>query len=186
VAKLSRCILLAGVLVLALVPGLASAQADAVASGVPLAIDIPSIGTHAQVVPLGQDENGAMQAPTDPDTVGWYNLGAGVGAPGNALLDGHVDWGGRLRVFGLLKQLEPGDPIQITDASGNVLTYNVVWTRLYSADSAPLAEIFEQGNDQELTLITCGGAFDRSAHMYVSRWVVRATRTPTSAETSAN
>ena len=149
---------------------------------VPMSIDIPKIGTHAQVVPLGQDDDGTMQAPTDPDTVGWYDLGVGVGAPGNALLDGHVDWGGRLRAFGWLRQLEPGDAIQITDAAGNVLSYSVTWTRLYTADTAPLDEIFAQTSDEELTLITCGGAFDTAIRMYVSRWIVRATRTPASAD----
>ena len=145
---------------------------------VPVRVDIPSIGTHAQVVPLGEDDDGTMAAPADPDTVGWYELGVGIGTPGNALLDGHVDWGGRLRVFGLLRQLRPGDTFQITDSDGNVLSYSVTWTRLYEADNAPLDEIFQQTADEVVTLITCGGAFDPSAHMYVSRWVVRGVRTP--------
>lgn len=142
----------------------------------PLRIDIPSIGAHARIVPLGEEEDGTMQAPEDPDTVGWYALGVGIGAPGNALLDGHVDWGGRLRVFGLLRQLEPGDAIQLTDSDGNLLSYSVVWKKLYAADSAPLDEIFEPTPDEQITLITCGGAFDPAARMYVSRWVVRAVR----------
>ena len=147
----------------------------------PAVIDIPSIGTHAEVVPLGQDDDGTMQAPTDPDTVGWYDLGTGIGLPGNALLDGHVDWGGRLRVFGLLSELAPGDTIQITDTDGNVLSYSVTWTRLYDADTAPVDQIFEQTDDEEVTLITCGGVFDRSIHMYLSRWIVRAVRSDPSA-----
>ena len=142
----------------------------------PVYIDIPSIGTHAAIVPLGDEDDGTMQAPTDPDTVGWYEPGVGIGAPGNALLDGHVDWGGRLRVFGQLRRLQPGDTLQLTDADGNVLTYSVTWTRMYDADSAPLDQIFEQTDDEDVTLITCGGAFDPAIHMYVSRWVVRAVR----------
>ncbi|MBV9171610.1 MAG: class F sortase [Chloroflexi bacterium] len=147
------------------------------AGAVPVHIDIPRIGTHATVVALGDNDDGTMQAPTDPDTVGWYELGVGVGARGNALLDGHVDWGGRLRVFGLLKQLQPGDEIDLTDENGNQLTYQVDWTRLYEADSAPVDDIFQQGTNQEITLITCGGQFDQSIRMYLARWVVRATRT---------
>jgi LPXTG-site transpeptidase (sortase) family protein len=117
-----------------------------------------------------------MSAPTNPDTVGWYAFGPGVGAPGNALLDGHVDWGGRLRAFGLLKLLEPGDRIHITDVDGNSLSYSVSWVQLVDADSASLDDIFEQGDQEEITLITCGGYFDHSIHMYVSRWIVRAVR----------
>jgi LPXTG-site transpeptidase (sortase) family protein len=143
---------------------------------VPVHIDIPSIGTHADVVPLGEDDDGAMAAPMDPDVVGWYELGVGIGTPGNALLDGHVDWGGRLRAFGQLRQLAPGDEFQLTDADGNVFDYSVTWTKLYVADTAPLDEIYEQTDDEEVTLITCGGAFDPAVHMYVSRWVVRAVR----------
>ena len=144
-----------------------------------MAIDIPKTGTHASVVPLGEDPDGTMQAPDDPDTVGWYQLGMGIGTPGNALLDGHVDWAGRLRVFGLLRTLKPGDAVQLTDDSGNLLTYAVSWIKLYDADSAPLDEIFAPSDpsDEEITLITCGGAFDPSIQMYVSRWVVRAVRT---------
>jgi len=149
---------------------------------VPVRIDIPSIGTHAQIVPLGEDDDGAMAAPGDPDTVGWYQLGVGIGTPGNALLDGHVDWGGRLRVFGLLRRLQPGDPFQLTDSDGDVLTYSVAWTRMYEADTAPLDEIFQQTSDEEVTLITCGGAFDPAIHMYVSRWIVRAARSIPSAD----
>jgi LPXTG-site transpeptidase (sortase) family protein len=152
----------------------------------PLQIDIPKIGTHAPVVPLGLEADGSLAAPTDPDTVGWFEGGPGVGASGNVLLAGHVDWAGRLRAFGQLKQLEPGDTIAVTDANGNELTYSVLWTRLYQADSAPLDEIFEQTTNDELTLITCGGVFDRSAHMYLSRWVVRAVRDQSAVDLSSN
>jgi sortase (surface protein transpeptidase) len=161
----------------------AHAQVGGVA---PATIDIPKIGAHAQIVPLSEEPDGSMQAPSDPDTVGWYEPGIGIGVPGNALLDGHVDWGGRLRVFGLLRRLDPGDTIQITDATGNVMSYSVTWTRLYAADAAPLDQIFEQTTDEQLTLITCGGAFDQSMHMYVSRWVVRAARSEPSSSPNAS
>src|SRR5579859_2865020 len=69
-------------------PGLGTARADPGNGSIPMSIDIPTIGTHALVVPLGEDDNGAMQAPTDPDTVGWYDLGVGVGAPGTPCLMG--------------------------------------------------------------------------------------------------
>jgi sortase (surface protein transpeptidase) len=144
----------------------------------PVAISIPSLRVNAEVVPLGLEEDGAMSAPTDPDTVGWFELGAGIGAPGNVLLDGHVDWGGQRRVFGLLHLLEPGDRIHVTEPGGSVLSYSVTWTKFYAdAASAPLEEIFGQYEPiEELTLITCGGEFDDSVRMYQGRWVVRAAR----------
>jgi sortase (surface protein transpeptidase) len=154
----------------------ARAQTLPIPGSVPVQIDIPRIGTHAAVIPLGLEADGSMSAPTDPDTVGWFAEGTGVGSPGNVLLDGHVDWAGRLRAFGLLRDLQPGDQVQITDVYGNVLTYNVLWAQLYSADAAPVDELFAQTADEEITLVTCGGVFDHSIHMYLSRWVVRAVR----------
>lgn len=172
-----RSLTLAALLANATVGQVRAQEAPLPAGGaIPVAIDIPRIGTHAAVLPLGEEDDGTMQAPTDPDTVGWYELGTGLGTPGNALLDGHVDWGGQLRVFGLLRQLGPGDVVQLTDADGQVYSYSVQWTKLYDANTAPLDEIFDQTPDQEVTLITCGGAFDRDIHMYLSRVVVRATR----------
>jgi sortase (surface protein transpeptidase) len=157
---------------------------EPVSGAQPLTLEIPSIGVHADVVPLGLEADGAMSAPTDPDTVGWFELGPGIGAPGNALLDGHVDWGGRLRVFGRLHQLEPGDTIRLSEPGGSTLRYSVVWTRFYpDAEAAPLDEIFAQDElAEELTLITCGGSFDESIRMYLGRWVVRAVRDEISAD----
>lgn len=156
-----------------------SSQATAYAQVVgkePAVIEVPVIGVHATIVPLADSADGSMQAPADPDTVGWYQPGAGVGTPGNALLDGHVDWDGRLRVFGWLNALQPGDEIRITDTDGRMLRYTVSWTRLYQVDNAPLDQIFAQTTDEEVTLITCGGQFDYWTRMYLSRWIVRATR----------
>jgi sortase (surface protein transpeptidase) len=150
-----------------------AAQAQEVGSE-PVHIDIPNVGIHAAVVPVGDDLTGAMGVPTDPDTVGWYAPGVGTGTPGNALLDGHVDWGGRLRAFGWLKLVQPGDTIQISNADGQVFWYSVQWIQLFDAANAPVDDIFAETPDSELTLITCGGEFDHAIHMYLSRWVVRA------------
>jgi sortase (surface protein transpeptidase) len=168
--------LMAAVLALMLgaAPAVAQEEQPLALGSIPASIDIPRIGTHAPIVPLGLEDDGAMAAPADPDTVGWWQDGPGLGGPGNMLLDGHVDWAGRLRVFGLLRQLQPGDLIQVTDTDGVSKSYSVVWTRLYDAETAPLDEIFPTTFDEQLTLITCGGDFDPAVRMYVSRWVVRA------------
>ena len=153
-----------------------SGSPQGVSGTAPVFLTIPRIGTAATVVPLGLLEDGTLDAPADPDTIGWYALGSGVGAPGNAILDGHVDWGGRLRVFGRLRELRPGDAVLVTDADGQSFEYRVSWTRLVDAAAAPLDEIYGQGEQEELTLITCGGAFDAAERMYVDRLVVRAVR----------
>lgn len=140
----------------------------------PVRLAIPRLGVDAVVVPVGLEEDGAMAAPTDPDTVGWYEPGWGIGGPGNAVMGGHVDWGGIGRVFWGLRWLEPGDRVLAYDEHGAEYVYAVTWSRWYDASNAPLEEIFTLDAAPQLTLITCGGQFDRSIRMYRSRLVVRA------------
>lgn len=130
----------------------------------------------ADVVSLAQNPDGSMQAPDNPDTVGWFAPGPSIGQPGNAILDGHVDWAGRLRVFGRLSTLHPGDEIDVTNTEGETLSYAVEWTRQYPVDAFP-SEVWAQPADaEEITLITCGGVFDPATRSYLARIVVRAQR----------
>ncbi|MBI2755339.1 MAG: class F sortase [Chloroflexi bacterium] len=152
---------------------------------VPVEIAIPRIGLVAPVVPVGLEPDGAMEAPSDPDTVGWFSLGAGLGGPGNAILAGHVDWGGRLRTFGLLNLLQPNDEVRVGVGGGLQITYRVEWSSLIDAEGAPVAEIFAQGAREEITLITCGGVFDPVTRSYLQRLLVRAVRIPADVATTA-
>ena len=154
-----------------------AAAAPEPAPGAPVRLVQPRLGIDAPIVPLGLDADGAMAAPSDPDTVGWWSLGADTASDGNVVLAGHVNWGGRLRAFGRLFQAQPGDVFYVTDAIGEEYGYTVTWARMYDADSAPLDEIFlPDGPGHQLTLITCGGRFDSADRLYLDRLVVRAQR----------
>jgi sortase (surface protein transpeptidase) len=142
----------------------------------PVELKIPALGVDADVVPVGLDDDGAMTAPSDPDTVAWYEPGPGTGMPGNVVLAGHVDWGGRLRVFGLLYRLGPGDRIVVIDEQLREFFYEVAWSRWVAAEGAPVEEIFAGTELSELTLITCGGAFDHASRQYLDRLIVRAVK----------
>jgi hypothetical protein len=139
----------------------------------PVVLKIPAIGVDATVFPVGEDIEGAMDVPPTPDTVAWWSLGAGTGVPGNVVLAAHVDWGGRLRVFGLLHRLGPGDLIVVVDEQLREYSYQVIWSEWLDA-SAPTEPIFSNSDVAEVTLITCGGVFDQSTRQYVDRLVVRA------------
>lgn len=140
----------------------------------PTWLSIPYLGVDARVVPVGLDDDGAMAAPTDPDEVGWYAFGPGMGIVGNVVLAGHVDWDGRLRVFGRLSALEIGSSILVIDAAGAGYEYVVEASYWVRAVGAPVDEIFAQGADPVITLITCGGAFDAVRREYLDRLIVRA------------
>ena len=152
-------------------------RAQATGPVAPVTLFIPSLDVVADIVPVGEDEDGAMTAPVDPDTVAWWSLGYGTGAqPGNVVLAAQVDWGGRLRVFGQLHRLGPGDAVIIHDELAREYRYEVVWSKSVRAEGAPVEEIFAASDTAELTLITCGGAFDPAARQYVDRLIVRAVK----------
>src|SRR5215217_829079 len=60
----------------------------------PIKITIPALGIEAKVEAVGQDPDGAMSAPADPDEVAWYKLGPGMGVAGNVVFAGHINWDG--------------------------------------------------------------------------------------------
>lgn len=140
----------------------------------PVALAIPALGVEASVVGVAQDEDGAMGAPSNPDTVGWYTLGPGMGAGGNVIFAGHVNWGGVPRVFGYVETLRPGDAVLVVDAEGNGYQYVVETTLWVPAEGAPIEQIFDQTDGPLITLITCGGEYRAATREYVDRVVVRA------------
>jgi hypothetical protein len=140
----------------------------------PVKLTIPALGVEAAVEAVGQDEDGAMSAPTDPDEVAWYQLGPGMGVPGNVVFAGHVNWNGRLRAFGRIDHLDPGDVIQVIDAEGRGFEYAVESSHWVRAEGAPIEEIFAQPPEPMITLITCGGEFIPSRREYLDRLIVRA------------
>jgi LPXTG-site transpeptidase (sortase) family protein len=140
----------------------------------PVEVKLPRLGIQAAVLPVGEEPDGAMAAPADPDTVAWWSLGYGTGEPGNLVLAGHVDWGQQPRVFSRLYLLEPGDEVFVVDELAREYRYRVLWLRQVAAESANVGEIFAGSDRSELTLITCGGQFDPTEQMYVDRLIVRA------------
>jgi len=140
----------------------------------PVTLKIPVLGVAADVFPVGEDAEGAMDVPPNPDSVAWWSLGAGTGVPGNVVLAAHVDWGGRLRVFGLLHRLGPGDQVVVVDEQLREFTYEVVLSRWVAAEGAPVEEVFANSDIPEVTLITCGGVFDPATRQYLDRLIVRA------------
>lgn len=76
---------------------------------------------------------------------------AGIGKIGNCVLAGHR--GGRNGVFFLhLDRLLTGDSVKLTDKEGN--TYEYVVSEMYVTDAFD-SSIKNQGEEEELTLLTC-------------------------------
>jgi LPXTG-site transpeptidase (sortase) family protein len=112
--------------------------------------------------------------PNNGSDVGWYAFSAAPGAPGNAVLSGHLDTAtSPTAVFTRLKELKLGDPMFVVE-DGKKIDYSVFWTKAWADDTAPLALILGNAPSPTLTLITCAGTFDRTSRNYSERLVVRA------------
>ena len=141
----------------------------------PARISFPKLGMQGPVVQVGVERDGAMESPSNPDTIGWFVGSAGMWTRGNLILDGHINWSGRTRLFGYLERLQPGDEIVLADARGAQATYRIEWNTIVAATSSP-DDIIAQGSREEITLITCDGQFDTAIRQYLGRRVVRGVR----------
>jgi LPXTG-site transpeptidase (sortase) family protein len=140
----------------------------------PVVLKIPAIGVDADIFPVGEAADGAMDVPPTPDSVAWWSLGYGTGEPGNIVLAAHVDWGGQLRVFGLLHTLSAGSRVTVVDTQLREFNYEVISSHSVRAEGAAVEEIFAANGGSELTLITCGGQFDSASRQYLDRLIVKA------------
>jgi hypothetical protein len=52
----------------------------AVPASDPIRLGIPALGVSAAIVPVGVERTGAMEAPEDVATVGWYRFGPSPGS----------------------------------------------------------------------------------------------------------
>ena len=122
--------------------------------------------------------DGTAEVPTDHDRVGWFTGGGRPGARGPTVLLGHVDSTAGPAVFYDLRELEPGDVVEVGLADGSTARYAVVGTEQVAKDRFPTAAVFGASATDVLRLITCTGAFDRGARSYTDNLVVSAERLP--------
>ena len=144
----------------------------------PVALQVDSVGVDAPIE-LGAVVDGAMQDPSGPWVVSWYDQLGKVGEGGNVVMAGHVDyWDVGPAVFWSVRDLPAGDIIRVVGEDGKNYEYAVQWIERY--DAAGLTpeviqnDIVGDTGQETLTLITCGGTFDPATGEYNERWVVRA------------
>ena len=144
----------------------------------PIALEVDSVGVDAPIE-LGSVVDGAMQDPSGPWVVSWYNQLGEIGEGGNVVMAGHVDyWNVGPAVFWDVRNLPAGDVIRVVGEDGKNYEYAVQWIeRFVAAELTPETiqnDIVGDTGEEKLTLITCGGTFDPVTGEYDERWVVRA------------
>ena len=137
---------------------------------------LPAHGLRAPVVPVGVTPDGSMEIQEDVATAGWYRFGPAPGdRQGSVVLSGHInDRDQGVGAFAVLADVAAGEPVTVTLADGRVLDYRVVARERFDKGVVPMARIFDRTGPPRLTLVTCGGAFDRSSGNYRDNIVVTA------------
>ncbi|WP_343243698.1 class F sortase [Streptomyces sp. SID13726] len=144
---------------------------------VPTEVTIPSLGVSSALETLGQNAEGAMTTPKDPDLAGWYEPGPTPGSEGPAVIAGHVTWNGADAVFKKLKTMKAGDTVQVSREDGRTATFTVDRVEEYEKAKFPTLEVYKNLDHAGLRLITCGGEFDADRHYYPNNTVVFASLT---------
>lgn len=145
--------------------------------GQPILVSIEALAVRSPVIPVVA-YGGVMEIPEDILTVGWYSEGVRPGSQkGSAVLVGHRDGveEGRGAFYGI-EELDSGDRITVTLSDGSRLKFSVQTVSVVDKDSIPaLAErVFAADGDPRLTLITCGGPYERDDGGYQANVIVTA------------
>jgi hypothetical protein len=151
----------------------------------PVEMQVDSVGLAAPIE-LGTIESGAMQDPSGPWVVAWYEPLGKVGEGHNVVMAGHVDYWNTgpngtagPAVFSDVPHLAPGDVIRLIGENGERIEYAVEWLEQFDVATELTPEVIQNDivgdtGQESLTLITCGGEFDPATGEYLMRWVLRA------------
>lgn len=142
---------------------------------------IPKLSINTNIYPVGLTKENAIAAPTTAWGAGWYQDGALPGSgKGAALIDGHVnDAFNTPGVFYELSSLLPGDAITIIRGDDSMLHYKVAQVSEEPLGSIDMNKVLNpvEATKEGLTLITCGGKYDKKVNTYTDRVIVYAVRT---------
>jgi Sortase domain len=155
---------------------------------VPTSVRVPAIDVdEPALLGLGVAPDGTAEVPQDFERVGWFDrtlaaqragaAAADVPVPtgrGPTVLLGHVDSRAGPAVFFRLRDLRPGDVVEVGRSDGSVARYAVERTEQVAKDAFPTFAVFGATATDVLRLVTCAGDFDRGARSYIDNLVVHA------------
>ncbi|WP_433475269.1 class F sortase [Spirillospora sp. CA-142024] len=155
----------------------AASNTSPLSHSLPTEITIPKIGVSAPVGQIGLRPDGRIEEPplSRPNLAGWYKEGVTPGEVGPAVILGHVDANKKAAVFYRLKELRPGDKIQVSRKDGSTAAFAVQTAQRVDKDAFPHKKVFGEDLDYaSLRLVTCGGAFDAKVGHYTDNLIVYA------------
>ena len=143
-------------------PGACSAPDEA--GFVPVSYSIEKLGVEANVVSLGNDADGNIEAPPkdEPKTAAWWNMGPTAGSnAGQVILSIHTYQSGEAVGNQLYKdgtsQLAAGDVLKLTSADGRTACYQFTEDqKIMVSEFDQNSEVLErQTGDPALAIVIC-------------------------------
>lgn len=142
----------------------------------PTHLRIPDIAVDTTLSQVDLAPDGSIAVPSPYLTAGWYKRSPTPGQQGPSIIVGHLDNIRGLAVFWRLRELTPGQQIQVERQDGTTVTFKVDKVEQFNPDTYPTAEVYGNLNYAGLRLITCGGTFNRLTHGYDANTVVFASQ----------
>ncbi|MFC8274120.1 class F sortase [Streptomyces sp. NPDC057271] len=161
-------------------PSVVPPAGPAMPRSAPTRLVIPRIGVDAPFTGLEIGPSGALDPPPADDTnlVGWHASGISPGERGTALIAGHLDTATAPAVFARLGELTRGDSFEVRRADGTTAVFRVDSVERFHKDDFPDQRVYDDTPEALARLITCAGAYDRTAKDYTENLVVFAHLAP--------
>jgi LPXTG-site transpeptidase (sortase) family protein len=140
--------------------------------GYAVRLAIPAIDLDTEVRQAGVKKNrrGELEWETLPFVAAHYgDFTSLIGAPGNAVISGHVVTLNEGNVFRLLYKVNLDDEILVWDDREQLHRFQVVQVKLVPPSDV---SVLEPTPDPTLTLVTCGGTFDPVRREFSDRLIV--------------
>lgn len=143
---------------------------------IPVRLVIPRIKLDTPIEEtLGVTKEMTVEVPKNWNAIGWYRYGKTPGEFGASVLLGHVDSYRGPAQFFRLKELSPGDTIQVYRADGTVATFVVKNSETYNQDDTfPNEKVYLDKEGSSLRLVTCAGVYNHRVQRYSHNLVVYA------------
>ncbi len=132
----------------------------------PVGLRYPALGVElAPIDAVGVESTGEMEIP-GAEAVGWYEFGPSPGEAGSAVLAAHIAYNGVDGVFRDLVGSEIDDIFTVVYDDGSERDYRVVERAQYDKTALPFDRVFARNGSPVVTLVSCGGDFQRSLSSY--------------------
>lgn len=138
----------------------------------PTRVRVASINLDTELIKLGRNPDNTMEVPVRYDIAGWYTHAPTPGELGPAIIVGHVDRPGGIAIFWRLREIQPGDLIEVDRVDGKTVKFRADSIKQFPQDNFPTKEVYGNIDHSGIRLITCGGTFNSQTGRYTHNTVV--------------